>query len=548
MPMANELLEAALNYRDMGISIFPVNPKDKRPAIPSWLKYQTELASPEEINEWYGKMRHQGIAIVTGKLSNIFVVDLDKYKPDFDEEFALRFFPDSLETPMVKTIRGGLHLYFQNPGDVSIRAGILPGIDYRGNGGYVVAPPTKNIAGHSYQWIIDLATPLLPLPEAFYNILLKDNIILNNNTIYRGMSHSALQTVTSVTNCDIWSNGKRDENLFHVALCLARSGADENYIQQTLVAIMKSWSECDEKWANAKARSAIERKSRKERNISQEVEAWLSMTSGDISVTNCDIELKIVTKEDKATRRQAFHRLCKAGIIEKRGAKDGVYRYIDKSEDETIDVFSADLIPYDISLPLEIHEYVTIHKSNVIVIAGESNSGKTSFCLNVARLNRKKHNVTYLSSEMQDGTELRIRLNEFNEPIENWRPVKFAFRQDNFPDRINPDGLNIIDYLDEGVEGEAYKMGARIKDIAQKLKSGVAVIAIQKDPNKPYGYGGSGTLNRARLYLTTTKKGIMTIEKGKVWRNKTWNPNGSYCEYKLVGGCHYIQDIKGWIR
>ncbi len=541
--MGKEMLDAALKYREMGFSVFPVNPKDKKPAISSWLKYQTEQASIEEITEWFGKMNHQGIAMVTGKISNLFVVDFDKYKPDFDEELALQYFPDTIETPTVKTIRGGQHLYFKFPDqNISIRAGILPGIDYRGEGGYIVAPPTKNITGSTYKWIIDLSTPIAALPVAFISLL------KNNINIYTEMSHTASQGVTGVTMCDIWENGKRDENLFHVALSLAKAGSDKEYIRQTLIAIMKSWGECDEKWANAKAQSAIERKSRKERNITNEVSSWVSVSSGDISVTMCDIELQIVTKEEKAARRQAFHRLHKEGIIEKRGNKDGVYRYIDKSEDEAIDIFSADLIPYDISLPLDIQEYVTIHKSNIIIIAGESNSGKTSFCLNVARMNRKKQPVNYLSSEMRDGTELRIRLNEFNELIECWKPVRFFFRTDNFPDCIRPDHLNIIDYLDEGADGEAYKMGARIKEIAGKLNKGIAVIAIQKDPNKQYGYGGSGTLNRARLYLTTTRKGIMTIEKGKVWRNKTWNPNGTYCEYKLVGGCHYIMDKKGWIR
>jgi hypothetical protein len=538
--MGNDMLQAALKYLDMGFSVFPVNPKDKRPAIPSWKKYQTEKTTMEEVSEWYGKNNHQGIAIVTGKISNCFVVDLDKYKPEYREDIALEYFPDTLMTPTAESISGGNHLYFNCPSEaITIKAGIFPAIDYRGEGGYIIAPPTKNILGKQYKWLVGLDVPRADVPQAFINKII-------NNIYIRGVTNNAnqgqLQNVTSVINSDIWKSGTRDENLFSVALSLIRSGFDESYVFQTLAAIMKSWGEYDEQWINTKIASAVERKGRKERNISKEVEAWFSVTTGDISVTGCYNELQIVTKEDKATARQAVHRLCKAGIIEKRGTKDGIYRFIDKSDDESIDIFSADLIPYDIRLPLDIHEYVTIHKSNVIIIAGESNSGKTSFCLNVARMNRDRQRVNYLSSEMQDGTELRIRLNEFDESIEKWRPVKFSFRTDNFPDKIDPDGLNVIDYLDEGAEGEAYKMGARIKEISNKLKSGVAVIAIQKDPNKQFGYGGSGTLNRARLYLTTTTKGIMTIEKGKIWRNKGLNPNGAYISYKLVGGCKYIRD------
>jgi hypothetical protein len=234
-------------------------------------------------------------------------------------------------------------------------------------------------------------------------------------------------------------------------------------------------------------------------------------------------------------------KLAKEGIIEKYGDLRGQYR-TKKETAPAIDIFSADLSPYQLRLPLGVHEWVNIHKSNVVIVAGESNAGKTAFCLNVARMNRDDHAVNVLSNEMQDGTELRIRLNGFNEPIENWRKVNFRFRTDNFPDVIDPDALNIVDYLDEGSDGEAYKMVSRIKAISNRLRGGIAVIAIQKSSQKQFGFGGEGTKNTARLYMTITGQNKLTIEKGKVWKNPNVNPNGMYCDFKLIAGCNFKRD------
>uniref|UniRef100_A0A6M3XYD3 Putative helicase n=1 Tax=viral metagenome TaxID=1070528 RepID=A0A6M3XYD3_9ZZZZ len=285
------------------------------------------------------------------------------------------------------------------------------------------------------------------------------------------------------------------------------------------------------------------------RNFHAEVEDWiLSNTSNNrcdggvtISLHDCYLDLDFKTPPERTACRMVFKRLSEKGKIESVRNRSGLYKVIDGRE-ELIDFINANVAPFDIRLPLGIHEWVTIHRGNVIIIAGESNAGKTAFCLNVAKLNRDSAKVNYMSSEMNDGAELRIRLNEFGGDIEFWKGIKFTFRTDDFPRHIDPDGLNIIDYLDEGTDSEAYKMPMRIRLISDRLKKGVAVIAIQKDPNKGLGFGGSGTLNRARLYITLSRAGILKIEKGKIWRQKTINPNGMYTSFKLAAGCHFKKE------
>ncbi len=279
------------------------------------------------------------------------------------------------------------------------------------------------------------------------------------------------------------------------------------------------------------------------RNIQQELEDLITFRGcGEVSLAEAYNDLKLTTKEERGACRVGFNRLLTKGIVDKTGSgKTGRYRIIEKNE-ETIDIFSADTSEFNIKLPLGISDFVKIHPGNTIMIAGESNAGKTALALNIAAKNKENHPINYLTSEMQDGTELRLRLDEFKLPMEFWKDIRFVFRTDSFPDLIRPDSINIIDYLDEGRDGEAYKMVGRIRDIANKVKGGLAIICLQKHSSKSYGFGGEGTLNRARLYMSITRQGILKIEKGKIWRHQNINPNQMFIKFKLVAGCRFIKD------
>jgi len=537
-------LEWALYYAiTLKWSVIPLSPGAKIPpkgfeVIP----YRTRIANEDEIREWWGKWPDANIAVITGKLSDLFVVDFDKYKPDYSEETALQYFPDSIVTPIDRSARGGEHHYYTFPDDeeITIQAATLPGIDYRGEGGYIMVPPSR-FNGASASWVIEPGeVPLAAPPRQFLNLI--KSIYKDKYNIYAHGENDDRRQVSSVSS-RVYTQGTRDQDLFHIANLLVRAGCESEYLYKTLeILALNCNPPFPKNEAEAKIKSAIERANRKERNLSDEVRDFVLSSNGVFLSSDVSKCLHLSSRDDLKNLSKILSRLEKnEKLIEKHGNRNGCYKIIDQ-EEELINIFDVDLAPFDITLPLRIHEFVTIHKSNVIIIAGESNAGKTSFCLNVARMNRDKQPINYLSSEMQDGTELRIRLNEFEENIEKWRKVKFEFRTDDFPSKIMPDAINIIDYLDEGNDAEAYKMPSRIKEISKKLKNGVAVIAIQKDPNKEYGFGGSGTLNRSRLYLTTTTKGVMTIKKGKIWRNKLKNPNGMYCNYKLAAGCKYYLD------
>ncbi len=142
-------LEAALQYLERGWSIIPIKPEAKRPAI-KWLDFQSRLPTEEEVTEWWTRWPDHEIAIVTGELSGVVVVDCD------NEEAAHAAFDANMRSPIkVKTKRGS-HLYFEHPKDGTRRgprAGVnsrgsdwpkINGLDFRGDGSYALLPPSKN--------------------------------------------------------------------------------------------------------------------------------------------------------------------------------------------------------------------------------------------------------------------------------------------------------------------------------------------------------------------------------------------------------------------
>jgi hypothetical protein len=160
-------LKAALDYGRLGWSVIPIESRGKRPLI-RWQVYQHRHPDTTEVATWFQRWPDANIAVVTGIGSGLVVLDLDpRHGADASLQQLERKYGPIAKTVEARTGGGGRHLYFAHTRDMlHNRVGIAPGVDLRGDGGYVVAPPSVHASGEPYRWDCSpVVCPLAPLPE-----------------------------------------------------------------------------------------------------------------------------------------------------------------------------------------------------------------------------------------------------------------------------------------------------------------------------------------------------------------------------------------------
>ena len=278
----------------------------------------------------------------------------------------------------------------------------------------------------------------------------------------------------------------------------------------------------------------------RERAWTQEIRDWVQASSGNFSTAQLDRELEIVTKRNKAKRRTILARLVEEGLVSRHPTRNGIFRKLDKElveMDITQDVGPGE----DITLPFDLNKMVKLYAGNIVVVAGEKSAGKTALLLNVMADNLHKRKIYYFNSEM-GSEELSLRIRAF--PDMDYKDfakyVKMYERSHDFAEVIRPGkgNINIIDYM--AIYENHYLIGQWIKDVHDVLDGAIAFIALQKNPGRDMGTGGYVTQEIARLYLAM-QSGQLKIVNAKNRMNPAVNPDGMVVNFKLVGGCQFIQ-------
>lgn len=273
---------------------------------------------------------------------------------------------------------------------------------------------------------------------------------------------------------------------------------------------------------------------------SQRVEEWVLSCQGIFSVTEVYRDLGFLTENDKTITRMILMRMCAKGLIKPHGRKRGTYRLVETEYDQ-IDHERADDTPLKVVLPFGLHEHMEWFSKGIGVIAGDTDSGKTTVMLNLAYHNQGLFpKVVYIATEMGPAL-LKRRLVKFCLANQVMYPdaikgVSFrAPKTQNYMDLIDPDACNIIDYYE--LSGDQFtEVGGYFRQIYDRLEKGVAFIALQKKFGAAFGRSAELAMEKPLLYITLNRGGIARIEKCKTEWTPQFRPYSIEFDYEIIGG------------
>lgn len=212
----NNIFATAYKYHTLGRCVIPSGGgPDGKSALIQWKRYQIERPTDAQLQEWQNKLKPSVWAMPTGPVSGVFVVDTDT-------PGAVAMMEDSRLKPHVITPRKGEHFYCRWLGwAVATKAGILPGVDIRGVGGYV------NFAGETtdgkYQVLI------WPTDDSLYTF---EQLPVKLQQALRAQTRPKQSTITPVA--EIIPEGQRNDALTRLAGSMRHKGLSSEAIYATL--------------------------------------------------------------------------------------------------------------------------------------------------------------------------------------------------------------------------------------------------------------------------------------------------------------------------
>ena len=174
------LLDAALAYARHGIPVLPVHspaadgscscdrPGCERPGKHPRLRHGVTDASvdPRRIEMWWSRWPAANVGLRTGVVMDVADVD----SPGGWHGLRHLLGGELPAGPQVRTGGGGWHFWFRPLGHGN-RVRLLPGVDWRGDGGYVIAPPSRHVERTTYYWVVGPGAEPAEAPAALTELI-----------------------------------------------------------------------------------------------------------------------------------------------------------------------------------------------------------------------------------------------------------------------------------------------------------------------------------------------------------------------------------------
>jgi Bifunctional DNA primase/polymerase, N-terminal len=174
--------QAAVAYAALGFPVVPLHTAQpgggctcrdpgcpdagKHPRLRGWQRLAS--TDPGLVGEWWRRWPQANLGLATGRRFD--VLDLDGEQGAEALRAGLSIAPTEHPGPVARTSGGGWHLLYA-PSGLGNRVGLLPGVDWRGRGGLIVAPPSQHRSGHRYRWVRPLTATLPTVPAGLRRLL-----------------------------------------------------------------------------------------------------------------------------------------------------------------------------------------------------------------------------------------------------------------------------------------------------------------------------------------------------------------------------------------
>ncbi|MFN8163897.1 MAG: bifunctional DNA primase/polymerase [Solirubrobacterales bacterium] len=267
----DERLEAALGYGEAGIPVIPLHSINgrgvctcgkakcanagKHPRIKHGLKEAT--ADEWQIRKWWKRWPEANIAGVLG--DHYVAIDVDVAEGKGGEESLRDLEGEYGEFPRTATAktgkygnRRGRHYFFTIEGGIGSSTGILghQGVDLRGEGGYVVLPPSRHRSGVEYEWEVPLSEATT-MPEALEETLRSTtgSGAVKRDPNWKPSGRGPSKAVRRLLKEGDWTLGEQRATAVRCSRALLDSGADsDEVVDQIINALDRSDQNSEEPW------------------------------------------------------------------------------------------------------------------------------------------------------------------------------------------------------------------------------------------------------------------------------------------------------------